>query len=319
MRHRGPDRLSCSGAFLAHSSRCHDHLSLMPNGSTRHPVPASSAPWPDERGLLAGCEDAILGLIARRPDETDTGATERYTLSNCLDFARRTISHFPDRIRGKTVLDYGCGPGWQAVAMFGQCGARRVHGFDVVEHWIAHGRRLAAEQRCDGSVSFGTQVPPDLQPDVVLSLSAFEHFAEPAVELEKMASLVRPGGQILISWAEPWYSHSGSHFSGYTRLPLIRTPVPWLNLVFSERALLKLRARYRPEDPAARFADVSGGLNRMTVARFERILRDSDLSVRELNLFATRGLPGVTRVPVLRELLTSSASCVIDIPATSPA
>lgn len=67
----------------------------MPNGTTRHPLPATSAPWPGDREFLAACEDTILGLLARRPDESDTGATERYTLSNCLDFARRTISDFP--------------------------------------------------------------------------------------------------------------------------------------------------------------------------------------------------------------------------------
>jgi SAM-dependent methyltransferase len=275
----------------------------------------SKAPQAERsRDLVAECEDAILNVLAKGANDPEPGATQNYTIGNCLNFARRTISGFDHRIRGKTVLDYGCGSGWQAVAMHLHCGASRVHGIDVVERWFAQARRLAADHGCDGAVTFDRELPAGFEPDIVLSLSAFEHFDDPVGELRRMASLARPGGEILIAWAEPWYSHSGSHFSGYTRLPLVGARVPWLNLAFSERALLKLRSRFRPDDPpATRFAEVSGGLNQMTVARFERILRESGLDVRERRLFATRGLPLVTRVPILRELLTSAASSVIRV------
>ena len=72
-----------------------------------------------ERLLLAMC----------RPVEAPSlsVATVSYTLDNALDYATRMIPRFRERIQGKTVLDYGCGPGWQAVAMrrAGGIGGRR--------------------------------------------------------------------------------------------------------------------------------------------------------------------------------------------------
>jgi hypothetical protein len=53
------------------------------------------------------------------------------------------------------------------------------------------------------------------------------------------------------------------------------------------------------------------GLNRMTIARFERLIRASGMTVESLNLFPVKGLPLVSKVPVLREFLTGAASCVL--------
>ena len=96
----------------------------------------------------------------------------------------------------------------------------------------------------------------------------------------------------------------------YTRIPGTGRPVPWLNLVFSDEALLTLRAQFRANHPT-RLEDIEGGLNKMTIRRFEGILRASGLRIDNLQYTATWGLPIVTRVPVLRELLTSAASCVL--------
>src|ERR1022692_2444440 len=86
-----------------------------------------------ERLLLAMC----------RPVEAPSlsVATVSYTLDNALEYATRMIPRFLERIQGKTVLDYGCGPGWQAVAMR-RAGARDVHGVDINDEWLSHGRDL---------------------------------------------------------------------------------------------------------------------------------------------------------------------------------
>lgn len=245
----------------------------------------------------------------------ECGATARYDLDNCLDFPRKTIPDFDALVRDKTVLDYGCGHGWQSVAMSVHCNARRVFGIDIDQQRIEHGRQLAERYGC-ANVGFGDRVPPDLTRafDIVLSLSAFEHFADPAGEVARMRSLARPGGLVVISFAEPWYSNAGSHFNSYTRIPGTNLPLPWLNLVFSDRALLTLREQFRGDRPQ-RIEDIEGGLNKMTLARFERIIRDSGLAVVELRYYATRGLPLVAKVPVVRELLTSAAMCMLRVPA----
>jgi hypothetical protein len=50
----------------------------------------------------------------------------------------------------------------------------------------------------------------------------------------------------------------------------------------------------------------------MTVAKFERIIRSAaGVDVREFRLMAVKGIPLVTRLPILCELLTASVSCVL--------
>lgn len=268
--------------------------------------------------LPAVIEDALLNLLARKPGEQESGKTTQYTIDNCLYFARKTIPDFDSYIVGRSVLDHGCGPGWQAVAMRVQSGAASVYGLEIESHWHEQGRELARSYSCEDSVSFGSSVPKDARFDVVVSLGAFEHYADPAAELGRMASLLKPGGVILLSWSEPWYYHSGSHIACFTRIPGTNQPVPWANLIFSERALLKLRSRFR-SDQASRYSEIAGGLNQMTLARFEQILDESALDVERVYYLAMRGLPLVTRIPVIRELFTFSASCILRVPATASA
>jgi SAM-dependent methyltransferase len=244
-----------------------------------------------ERLLLAMC----------RPVEAPSlsVATVSYTLDNALEYATRMIPRFLERIQGKTVLDYGCGPGWQAVAMR-RAGARDVHGVDINDEWLSHGRDLAAG--LDG-VTFDKTTGTEKY-DIVLSLGAMEHFREPGKELARMCSLTRE--ELLISFAEPWYSPYGTHLNGTTKLP-------WLNLWFSERTLLNVRNLYPDgSDGAKRFEDIRGGLNKMTVRRFEKLLDAAPgMRVEHLILHSVKRVPFVTGVPVLRELMTGALTCIL--------
>jgi hypothetical protein len=121
--------------------------------------------------------------------------------------------------------------------------------------------------------------------------------------LRLMGERVKPDGRIVITFAEPWYSNNGSHMGGFCRLP-------WVNLLFAERTIMNVRSLYRT-DGAQRFIEIEGGLNQMSVAKFERIMRSSGMRIESLRLWPTKGLPLVTGVPVLRELLTSACSCVL--------
>jgi len=247
----------------------------------------------------------MLLLASRAPGSEDySTTTASYTLENALKFARKTIPEFERLIRDKVVLDFGCGHGWQAVAMQ-KLGARRVIGVDTQEDRLAHGRALAEREGCSDRVTFSRTVPEDLSggADVVLSLSAFEHFADPAAELLSMRAAARSGGLVIVSFAEPWLSPHGSHMVHFTKLP-------WVNVLFSERTVMQVRARFR-DDGATRYEEVVMGLNRMTIARFERLIRASGMTVESLNLFPVKGLPLVSKVPVLREFLTGAASCVL--------
>jgi SAM-dependent methyltransferase len=252
--------------------------------------------------------DRFLNLIAVDTNGLVAGATARYTLDNCLDFVQKTIHNFRGRISGRRVLDFGCGHGWQSIAM-ARLGAAQVLGLDVVTERFDGAWELARQYGVSERVRFSDS-GEGFQPDVVVSIGGFEHFADPQATLNLMASLAQQDGEILVTWACPWFSPNGSHVNGFTRIPGTDIAFPWLNLLVPEPAMMRLRSRYR-SDGASRYEEVTGGLNRMTLAKFERIVGNSGLVVSELQYFGVKGLPLVTRVPILRELLTSAVSCVL--------
>ena len=264
----------------------------------------SVAPEQKTRSISLG--ERLLLALSRDPQVPDyPTTTAQYNLSNALNFLRKTIPGLSDQVRDQVVLDYGCGPGWQAVAMHQQCGASRVVGIDINEKWLAAGRALAEREGCVGSVTFVREIPTELQGafDIAISIGSFEHFDDPASNLHQMREAVKPGGRVIVTFAEPWLSHSGSHMDFFTK-------VPWVNVWFSEETVMRVRSRFR-DDGATRYEEVEGGLNRMTLAKFEVIMKQSGMSVEALYYHPTKGLPLVAKIPVVRELLVSAASCIL--------
>jgi SAM-dependent methyltransferase len=182
-----------------------------------------------------------------------------------------------ERIAGRRVLDFGCGNGSDAVAI-ALGGARMVVGLDILEAGLQRGRAAAARHGVAGRCSFVTQW--DQPMDVILSIDAFEHFADPAAILRTMSGLLAPGGKVLLSFGPTWFHPLGGHlFSVF----------PWSHLLFTEAALMRWRARYR-NDGARRFAECEGGLNQMTIARFERLVDESPLRLDALETVPIRRL-----------------------------
>jgi SAM-dependent methyltransferase len=253
--------------------------------------------------------ERILLRLSRKPGSSEyAGATLNYTVQNALDFPKKTIPGLLDQIRNKVVLDYGCGPGYQAVAMARE-GAHSVIGVDINPTWLERARALAAENKCDDRVSFSEaasflgESSNREKFDVTLCCGSFEHFADPAKELAHMKSMTRPGGKILITFAEPWLSPHGSHMDLFCR-------VPYINILFSEKTVMAVRSRFR-DDGATRYEEILSGLSRMTLAKFERIIRNSGLRVEHQNYFATKNLPVVKNIPYLREFLVSAVTCIL--------
>jgi ubiquinone/menaquinone biosynthesis C-methylase UbiE len=265
-----------------------------------------SSPMSETQRRPVGFAERLLLALSRDPAAPDyPTTTAQYTLENCLAFPRKTVPGFDQIMKDQTVLDYGCGPGWQAVAMHLQCGARRVAGIDINQNWLSMGRALAEKEGVSGAVTFGSEIPIELNHafDIAISISSFEHFGNPASHLKQMADAVKPNGRVIVTFAEPWLSHSGSHMDFFTK-------VPWVNLWFSERTIMQARSHFR-SDGATRYEDIEGGLNRMTLAKFKRIIKASGMRIEQLYYYSTRNLPLVDKIPVVREFLVSSATCVL--------
>jgi SAM-dependent methyltransferase len=177
-------------------------------------------------------------------------------------------SDFLRSVVGKTVIDFGCGEGREALEI-AQSGAHRVVGVDIQERLLEIGRQQAATAGI-GNCEF-TSCPVE-KADLILSLDAFEHFESPGDVLLAMARLLKPEGEIVVSFGPTWFHPYGGHtFSVF----------PWAHLLFTEQALIRWRSDFK-NDGAKSFKEVAGGLNQMTIARFSRIVAESPLRLMKL-------------------------------------
>lgn len=165
-------------------------------------------------------------------------------------------------IKDKVVVDFGCGSGSDSVEM-AQRGARKVIGIDIQERFLAAARERAKRFGVSDRCAFATKA--DGRADVIVAIDSFEHFDDPEAVLKTMAEMIKPDGCVIASFGPTWYHPLGGHlFSVF----------PWAHLIFTEEALIRWRSDFK-SDGAKRFREVEGGLNQMTIRRFERSVRES--------------------------------------------
>jgi SAM-dependent methyltransferase len=199
------------------------------------------------------------------------------------------------QIIGKTVIDFGCGEGKEAIEV-AKHGAKLVIGVDIRQRALDVARKSAETAGVARICRFAETTTE--KADVVLSTDAFEHFADPAAILHVMAELLKPDGRVLATFGPPWFHPKGGHsFSVF----------PWAHLVFSERALIRWRSDFKT-DGATRFCEIDGGLNQMTVRAFKRLVERSEFEVESLETIPIRALRWLHN-PVTREFVTSVVRC----------
>jgi SAM-dependent methyltransferase len=184
---------------------------------------------------------------------------------------------FFTRIQGKVVVDFGCGEGADAIEMAAK-GAGRVIGIDIREEILLVARQKALAAGVQDICLF-TSSSKELA-DILVSVDAFEHFTDPAGILRIMDALLQPKGEALVSFGPTWYHPLGGH---------IFSPFPWAHLIFSEKALIRWRSTFKT-DGATRFTEVAGGLNQITIAKFETLIADSPFQLASIELVPIRRL-----------------------------
>lgn len=202
-----------------------------------------------------------------------------------------------DLLAGKVVIDFGCGYGGEVLDI-ARHGARKAIGIDLRAHVLQEARRRAAEAGLADRCLFVTDT--DEKADVIMSVDAFEHFADPAHILKLMRGLIRHDGRAIISFGPTWYHPVGGHsFSVF----------PWAHLVFTERALLRWRADHKA-DGATRFGEIEGGLNQMTIRGFERLVAASDFEFESFEAVPIRKLRRLHN-RLTREFFSSMVRCYL--------
>ncbi|MFN4140435.1 methyltransferase domain-containing protein [Aestuariivirga sp.] len=107
-------------------------------------------------------------------------------------------------IKGKAVLDIGCGAGGADIALVKLHGARYVTGIDVEDPVLLHARKLVAQQGLSDRIGL-VKVAPGLLPfppssfDVVFSKDSIVHIPDKHALMQEVFRVLKPGGWFLAS------------------------------------------------------------------------------------------------------------------------
>lgn len=236
-------------------------------------------------------------------------------------------------LRGKEVLDVGCGLGGKLV-FYVEEGASKVVGVDLRPFSAISALQLASEQDSDGviriAIADGAKLPfADETFDVVISVNVLEHVVDPLSVLIECQRVLRPNGRIYL-YFPPFYSPWGAHLDSWINLP-------WPHLFFSERSLIRAAALIEQREhynerfipPAqVQWEEIEEfyELNRLTIRRFLRLVKNANLQVLQCRFlpFARHALrhkgPGklllallyaASRVPFLNEVVVTKIACVM--------
>lgn len=191
---------------------------------------------------------------------------------------------FPSVVKDRLVVDFGCGFGADAAQM-ARWGARLSVGLEIRQE-LVDSNRLKYQLP---NLQFHTSLPTDLaqKADLVISIDAFEHFDQPALMLELMYNVLKPGGKAYITFGPLWKHPYGGHFF---------SPFAWAHLLLREEALVAWRNLSFPADQARTFGDVSGGLNQMTITTFKQLIHASPFKLEKLELPPIKGRRWIQRI-----------------------
>ncbi len=274
---------------------------------------APGVAWPRRRDRVLARLFHRLSL--RSPEQERNEHAYFEWRSGATDSFFRRLPSWLD-VEGKSVLDVGCGHGNLCFDV-ARRGADTVLGIDIQPMDLAltnlEAQDPAAAEKCSFRQTSDLGDLDGSQFEMIFSQEAFEHYAEPEAFMERLAGLLAPGGLFVVGFGPLWKAPTGAHIGGVTRLP-------WAHLIFPEHIVLAERRRFRPGEQAVHYEDFLGGLNRMTLARFEHIMAGTRLRCEYFE--SNRGdhpvMPlfrALARIPLLREYCTFNVYSVWRAPS----
>jgi ubiquinone/menaquinone biosynthesis C-methylase UbiE len=238
-------------------------------------------------------------------------------------------------LHGQTVLEVGCGHG--GISCFAAVvGAKRVVGIDVNTTNLNRAQSFAAEVAADLQVpslpveflemdAYALTLPPDSF-DIVLADNSFEHFLQPQEVMRQSFHVLRPGGRLVVPGFSSIYSKYGLHLKNGIKMP-------WANLVFRERTIVRAMQRLAAENPTLEtiypglrrspqtVADLRkhGDLNDITYRKFIRMAEEVGFAVERFHAFKTHAGYGVAMLPwlkrsILRDIFSTGATAILRKP-----
>lgn len=181
-------------------------------------------------------------------------------------------------LKGKKVLDFGCGSGVGTVCLSSQnidvVGVdNNQPGNDSIkeaEEYALECRSKATFACMDGeSLNF-----PEESFDAVLAVDVFEHLKAPRKVLSEIKRVLKVGGSLVMIW-QPYYAPYGGHLKLYSKNP-------WRQLMpfFNKEKYLQKACKKNPVSSYKREIKVLNSLNKLTMRRFRKMIISSGLNLR---------------------------------------
>ena len=250
--------------------------------------------------------EKLLLLLSRKPgSENYASAIQEYDKDNALDILLNSFSkRFLKEINNRVILDFGCGAGWQSLSL-ALNGAKSVTGIDSNSKQLNKAIELAQKYKVRQKIEFkkATDKTDVSKFDIIISQNSFEHFQNPEAILKMMKTLLKENGKIYITFGPPWFAPYGSHMQFFTKMP-------WINLLFSEKTVMKVRSYFR-NDGALKYGNVESGLNKMTIKKFEKIISNSGMKIAYKKYHAIKGINVLSFLSLIRELIVNHVDCIL--------
>ncbi|GHT63936.1 hypothetical protein AGMMS50239_20750 [Bacteroidia bacterium] len=190
----------------------------------------------------------------------------------------------PD-LKGKTVLDVGCGHGGLCVDM-AAADAKKVVGVDLERERILFAKenlRLNYPQYT-GIVEFYEIDLKDYdageQFDYIVSKDSFEHIIDLPGMMEEMKRRLKPGGLLYVGFGPLYNDYYGDH----KRTECI---IPWGHVLFSDEKIIK-RLNKNKQTPIQSIIEL--GVNQLSLADYRRIFKESGFEMTFFKVNASNNL-----------------------------
>jgi ubiquinone/menaquinone biosynthesis C-methylase UbiE len=218
---------------------------------------------------------------------------------------------------GLDVLEIGAGHGGISCFM-AAVGAQSVVGIDVNTRDLQFARDFARGFSARHAPGYCLPVEfvemdatrmtfSDSRFDLVLADNAFEHFTDPEAVMREANRVLKPGGGLLVPVFSSIKSKYGLHLKHGLKLP-------WANIFFSERTIIRAMHRLAQDDPKLyelypgladnpkRVRDLRryGDLNDITYGRFKAMAARVGFHVESFIPYGTSLGKALSRLPLLR-------------------
>ncbi len=240
---------------------------------------------------------------------------------------RETIRFYLDRVKledmfkDKTVLDIGCGAGGKTLYYASQ-GAKKVYGVDIVSRYENDAKKLARDKGLESRFQFvlGDASKLDFEDgffDVIIMNDAMEHVDEPLKVLKECYRVLKKNGRLYLNFP-PYYHPFGAHLSD-------AVGIPWVHVLFRDKTLVPLykdlvknlpdgkeRINFRISENK-RGEEYFSYINKMTIKRFNKILRNTDYNVIYYNEVPLRNfMKPLAAIPFLKEGFVKMVVCILE-------